>query len=309
MKELKKLNRNEIIVSIFILTYNQEQYIAQTIESILNQKTNFSFQLVIGEDCSTDRTRVVCEEFARNYGDKIKLLTSPEKNIGLIANYIRTIKECDGKYIAICDGDDYWIDPLKLQKQVDFLENNSEYSIVHTALKFLAPNGDFTVFLDSDNLNYNEFNNLIYSNFIFSVTALFRNVQFHEQLPHWVDQYPYGDWPTYLWTIKDGGKIHYIEDITAVYRKDIGVSYKLKDWYTEDLKIRKNILNDIHFKKYKQIVSKCIFEKECDLLMTFNRDKKFKESFKLFIELLKKEKGKLSLTRLYLYSLKKSFLN
>ncbi|WP_428231304.1 glycosyltransferase [Flavobacterium sp.] len=307
IKEKEAYNNSNIMVSIFILTYNQEHYIAQTIESILNQKTNFSFQLVIGEDCSSDRTRAVCEKFAGNYGNKIKLLPSPEKNIGLIANYIRTIKECDGRYIAICDGDDYWIDPLKLQKQVDFLENNLDYSIVHTALKFLYPNGDLDVFSAPDNLYYNEFKDLIYSNFIFSVTVLFRNIQFNEPLPQWLEQYSYGDWPTYLWTIKDGGKIHYIEDITAVYRKNIGISYKLKDWYSDDLNIRKNILSDVHFNKHTEIISKCIFEKECGLFLAYNRDKKLKEAFKLFIQLLKKEKGKLSLTKLYLHSLKKAF--
>lgn len=309
MKEEKKMvGEKQIMVSVFILTYNQEKFVAQTIESILSQKLNFPFQLVIGEDCSSDNTRAVCEEFVRCHGDKIKLLPSPEKNIGLIANYMRTIKECDGKYIAICDGDDYWTDPFKLQKQVDFLENNLEYSIVHTGLKFLSPNGEFNVFSDSNQLDCKDFNDLIYANFIFSVTALFRNIQFKEPLPQWIDQYPYGDWPTYLWTLKEGGKIHYIQDVTAVYRKNIGISYKLKDWYTEDLKIRRNILNDTHFRKYRETVLKCIFEKECGLVLAYNRERKFKKAFKLFGQLFRKEEGKLSLTKLYLYSLKKALL-
>lgn len=305
----KKLREKEIFVSVFILTYNQEKYIAQTIESILTQKTDYSFQLVIGEDCSSDNTRIICEEFSRKYGDKIKLLPSPEKNMGLIANYMRTIKECDGKYIAICDGDDYWIDEFKLQKQVAFLEENPDYSIVHTGLKFLLPNGDFKIFTNSMNINYNDFTHLIYFNFIFSVTAVFRNIQYKDSLPNWIKKYSYGDWPTYLWTIKDGGKIHYIEDITAVYRKNIGVSFKLEKWEIEDLNIRKDVLNDFNFKKHTEITSKCIFDKQCDLFLKDNKDKKIRKGFKIFIELLKKEKKKFYLIKLYLYSLKKVFLN
>lgn len=134
---------NDNTVSIFILTYNQENFIAKTIDSILMQKTNFPFQLVVGEDCSTDATRIICEKYASDCGDKIKLLPNLNKNIGLIANYMRTIKECDGKYIAICDGDDYWIDENKLQKQVDFLESHLDFSIVYTNVRRLFSNGEF----------------------------------------------------------------------------------------------------------------------------------------------------------------------
>jgi glycosyltransferase involved in cell wall biosynthesis len=84
---------NNITVSIFILTYNQEKFIAQAIESILMQRTNFHYQLVIGEDCSDDKTRLICDKYAEDYGNKIKLLPSPDKNTGLITNYMRTIKE------------------------------------------------------------------------------------------------------------------------------------------------------------------------------------------------------------------------
>ncbi len=300
---------NKFVVSIFMLTYNQEQYIAQTIESILSQETNFPFQLVIGEDFSSDSTRAICEKYAANYGDKIKLLPSLQKNIGLIANYIRTIKQCDGKYVAICDGDDYWIDQSKLQKQVDFLENNSEYSIVHTGLKLLFPNGEFTVFSNPNNSSYTDFKDLIHFNFIFSVTALFKNIQFNDPIPEWINKYPYGDWPTYLWTIKNDGKIHYLEDITAVYRKNIGVSSKLKDWYMKDISIRKDILNDPHFEKYHDIVEECIYKKELSLVMIYNRDKKIKEGFKLFVKLFTKSNQRFQLIKLYLYSLKKALLN
>jgi glycosyltransferase involved in cell wall biosynthesis len=94
------------------------------------QKCNFDYDLVIGEDCSTDKTKQICQEYAlRNY--EISLLSS-ETNLGMIPNFFRTLQSCTGKYIALCEGDDFWTDPYKLQKQVDFLEENPDYGLVHT---------------------------------------------------------------------------------------------------------------------------------------------------------------------------------
>ena len=101
------------MVSVFMLVYNQENYITETLQSILNQKTTFPFNLVIGEDCSTDNTRNILKEFKTKFPDKIKLITS-DHNVGLINNFIRTLDQWDGKYTAICDGDDYWVDMNKL---------------------------------------------------------------------------------------------------------------------------------------------------------------------------------------------------
>jgi glycosyltransferase involved in cell wall biosynthesis len=92
------------------------------------QQTTFSFELVIGEDCSTDNTRKICKEYQVKYPDKIHLLL-PVKNLGMQTNSIATLNACTGKYIAICEGDDYWTDSLKLQKQVDFLEANKTFSM------------------------------------------------------------------------------------------------------------------------------------------------------------------------------------
>ena len=217
-----KTKKENITVSIFLLTYNQEKFIGQTIESLLDQKTDFRYQIVIGEDCSKDNTRKICEQNAEEYAEKIKLLPS-EKNHGLIQNFIRTYKECDGKYVAICDGDDYWIDPLKLQKQVNFLENNPDYSLVFTSFNFLFPDGRF---LEKDYSAQNStttFEALIFGNYISSVTALFRNKKTPTDFPDWLDTCPYGDWPLYLWTTKDWSKIKYFDDVTAVYRTEIGV--------------------------------------------------------------------------------------
>ncbi len=117
-----------IMVSVVMPTYNHEKYIRQAIEGVLMQKTDFLFELIIVEDCSTDETKNIALEYADQYPGKINVLTS-EKNLGITDNYIRAMGSISGKYIALCEGDDYWTDPSKLQKQVDFLEAHPDCSL------------------------------------------------------------------------------------------------------------------------------------------------------------------------------------
>ena len=132
---------NKPVVSILSITYNHEKYIAQAIDSFLMQETDFDFEIVIGEDCSTDNTRQIINQYKEKYPEKIKLLTSAS-NVGPNHNFLRTFEACQGKYIALCEGDDYWIDPLKLQKQVDFIDNEINVSLVCTDFIFLYNNGE-----------------------------------------------------------------------------------------------------------------------------------------------------------------------
>jgi glycosyltransferase involved in cell wall biosynthesis len=103
-----------------------EAYIRQAIESILSQDVDFSIELVIGEDCSSDRTRAVCEEIAER--DKRVRLLQCERNLGATRNFTLALLACEGEYIALCEGDDYWTDPQKLRKQVKFLDGNPDYA-------------------------------------------------------------------------------------------------------------------------------------------------------------------------------------
>ena len=110
------------LVSVCMTTYNHEHYIAEAIESVITQRVNFAFEIVIGEDCSTDNTLTICRDYQSRYPEIIRIVTS-ENNIGMHANYRRTIESCSGKYIAMLDGDDYFTDPNKLQMQVDALQS------------------------------------------------------------------------------------------------------------------------------------------------------------------------------------------
>lgn len=300
---------NHICVSIFILTYNQELFIAQTLDSVLMQKTSFNYQLVIGEDLSEDNTRAICEQYAIKYGERIKLLDSDKKH-GLIQNFIRTLKECDGKYIAVCDGDDYWTDPNKLQKQVDFLDNNPDYSIVYTGIKNLYPTGEFRLKNWPDIKGAKIFEDIIFGNFIPSVTAFYRNKQHVEDFPVWIEHFPYGDWPIYLWVTQNGEKIGYLNEVTAVYRKEIGVSEKLKkvpsDIASVNLNIVKCIYEDKRFFKNIEVVKRSLKKHQFSLMACYFRERKFLKSFKIGNLLFANNPVKV--IRTYLYLIKRIYL-
>lgn len=118
-------------VSIAMLAYNHEKYIAKAIDSILMQKVNFKYEIVIGEDCSTDGTRAIILDYTRRYPDLFKLILH-EHNVGCLKNEISLYDACSGEYIAYLDGDDYWLIDNKLQMQVDFLDAHKEYSSCYT---------------------------------------------------------------------------------------------------------------------------------------------------------------------------------
>lgn len=124
-------NKCEPLVSVCCITYNHKNYISDAIESFLSQRTTFPFEIIIGEDCSIDNTREIVEKYKKKYPNLIKIVVS-DTNVGMNKNFIRTLNECSCKYIAFCEGDDYWTDSKKLQKQVDFLEDNHEYSFCWT---------------------------------------------------------------------------------------------------------------------------------------------------------------------------------
>lgn len=116
------------LVSVCCICYNQEQYIRQALDGFVMQQTNFPFEVVISDDCSKDGTRAVLAEYKEKYPELIRDV-SKDFNQGVISNWWYVQSEARGKYTAICEGDDFWTDPLKLQKQVDFLESHPEYSM------------------------------------------------------------------------------------------------------------------------------------------------------------------------------------
>jgi glycosyltransferase involved in cell wall biosynthesis len=210
-------NENKLKLSVCTITYNHEKYIHETIKSIINQKTDFDFELIIGEDFSSDNTKMICLEYAEKYPKLIKLMNS-EKNIGVVPNFIRTIKSCSGKYIALCEGDDYWTDPFKLQKQVDFLDANPNYVCCFHNTEEITEGGSIPSFLycDKNQKTINTINDLAYRNFIPTCSVVFRNRLFDE-FPDWFMNMSIGDWILHIFNAQYG-KIYYMPEIMGVHR-------------------------------------------------------------------------------------------
>lgn len=213
-------------VSICVITYNHQDYIKQCLESIISQQTNFDFEIVIGEDCSPDHTASIVEKYAIS-NPNINFLDNV-KNLGPIDNFIRTLKACKGKYIAFCEGDDYWIDENKLQKQVEFLEQNPNYGGVSTNNRWFLENEN--VFNDSV-LKEGEitFESLSKSNKINSQTMLFKK-RLIEDLD-WMRDLKIGDWALHL-LVTSKQPYYRLPEITTVYRvHEGGVHSLLKEEY------------------------------------------------------------------------------
>lgn len=120
-------NNEDVILSIIVVTYNHEKYIAKTIESLINQNTKYKYEILIGDDSSKDNTQSIISKYRDKYSDIITAVLR-EKNVGATYNGYDLLKKAKGKYIANCDGDDYWSDTERIERDIDFLEGNPQYS-------------------------------------------------------------------------------------------------------------------------------------------------------------------------------------
>lgn len=215
---------SKYLVSVCMVTYAHAEFISQALDGILIQKTNFPFEIVIGEDCGPDNTREICKEYQKKYPDIIKL-NFQKKNIGAQNNFIDTLDKCKGKYIALCEGDDYWNAPDKLQKQVDFLEANPDFTLCANTSNILqfgelienkAPEKDILTFKDVLAQNWG----------IMTASILFKREAF--QIPSWYKDIVNGDYALQL-IVSTHGKIKILPEAMSVYRRHLGgISMKLK---------------------------------------------------------------------------------
>ena len=138
-----------MLLSVGILTYNQVAFIGQCLDSVLIQNVNFDYEIVVGDDCSTDGTQDVLRRYQQKYPERFTLLLT-DKNEGISRNYQRVLEACKGKYVALCEGDDYWTNENKLQLQVGFMERHEEYGFVGTYNTLLYPDGS----VEQDSYDY-----------------------------------------------------------------------------------------------------------------------------------------------------------
>lgn len=206
------------LVSVCVITYQQEEYIRETLDSILMQKTTFDIEIIIGEDFSKDKTREICLSYQQLYPDKIKLLPR-EKNLGIIANFLDTYANCSGKYVAMCEGDDYWTDDTKLQQQVDLLERRTDVSLVfhNVTVQYDYGNTESHDFLNYEKEEYG-FNDVAGNWLISTPSVVFRNgIHF----PEWFSKVSFADVVIFLLNAMKG-KLYCIPRVMAVYRKNQG---------------------------------------------------------------------------------------
>ncbi|MFC1671423.1 glycosyltransferase, partial [Spirochaetota bacterium] len=212
---------NGHLVSIITITYNHEQYIRDTLENILNQKTDFEFELIIANDCSADKTHEVISEIIDKdlKGIKIKYFNN-KINIGMMQNFLLALKQSKGKYITICEGDDYWIDPYKLQKQVDFLEANKEYSICFHPVENFYQDENSPPYIFPDKNRWKQtypIEELINDNLMNTCSVLYRWQFYDKPLPDWFSNHYTGDYQLHLLHAYYG-KIGIIPEVMARYR-------------------------------------------------------------------------------------------
>ena len=211
------------LASIIVLVYNQEQYIIQTLEGLLMQRTSFSYEIIVHDDASTDDTSNIIREYASNYPNIIKPIFQQENKYSIYGiNYLfeYIISKTRGRYVAMCAGDDYWIDPLKLQKQVDFLENNPSFGLIHTRAAIY--NEENRKFEGIHGYEVDDFESLLTENSIATLTVCLRKSLFKQYIievnPKSHTEWKAEDLPTWLWFINHS-KIKFLDEITCVYRK------------------------------------------------------------------------------------------
>jgi glycosyltransferase involved in cell wall biosynthesis len=215
-------------VSALITTYNQERYIAEAIESALRQRTNFPYEIVISEDCSTDGTRGIVRSYEAAQRDRIRVLYS-HTNLGGVENFVAAWHDCRGRYIALLEGDDYWTSDLKLQKQVDFLDAHPECSMCSHGVTEVYQDGsrEPVSWIDPSRLSVSDLEDLLLDNFVYSCSAMLRREVFSDFAP-WVYTFSLSDVP--LWIQAAGhGKIGFIPEFLAVYRVHEGGVWSGKD--------------------------------------------------------------------------------
>ena len=208
-------------VSVCMITFNHAAFIEQAIKSVLMQEADFDFELVIGDDCSTDGTAAIVADYQKRHPAKIRAFLR-EKNLGMQKNSMQTHDACHGQYLALLEGDDYWTDPLKLQKQVDFLDNHRECAACfHNVLLIDDCNGDSLTLAYSGKMkSCYTFRDIIQGNFIYTASVVARNGLFGD-FPKWYFDMPMGDWPYHLLNAQYGS-YGYLDEVMASYRRHSG---------------------------------------------------------------------------------------
>ena len=269
-----------ILVSINCITYNHENFIALAIESFLKQQTTFDFEIIIGEDFSTDKTKKIVEQYVYLYPEKIKLITT-EQNVGAEENLRRIHEHSQGKFIALCEGDDYWTDPYKLQKQIEYLENNPECTLCFHNAKVIDFNNnllrrDVVPWMKNNEKYYSKKNRkysageLALLGYIPTASYIYPK-HLLDNLPLWCNKSVAGDNVIKLITASHG-YAYYIDETMSAYRFGVEGS-ATTNWVKE---------NDTQEKKIKHLTRFINFFEDFDRYTHFKYQKEIDEVKRIF---------------------------
>jgi glycosyltransferase involved in cell wall biosynthesis len=205
-------------ISVCIVTYNQERYIRQCVESALAQDVTVSFEIVIGDDCSEDATRAILTDLQAQYPDKIRLLLH-EKNLGNRGgnNFLKLLQSSRGRYLATLDGDDYWTDPGKLRKQYEALEAQPDFAVCFHGVRAIHAEDDREIYrLPGPPEPLLTVEDICRNNYIHTNACFFRNV-LGEDLEAWLKELPFQDWALHIY-LSRFGKVRYLDEVMSVWR-------------------------------------------------------------------------------------------
>lgn len=245
----KEVNKKSPLVSVNVATYNHEHLIEECLDSILAQKTDFTYEILVGEDESQDNTRAVVKKYAEKYPDKIRLFLRDAKtshtydengNKVFNFNHKWLRKSARGEFVALCDGDDYWIDDRKLQKQVNFLRSNPDFSLCfHNAKVIYSTEDREEKFSDIEEGEYTGTD--IYDNWLVPTSsAVFRTESVRNYRHGFNRNFIFGDLIIFL-TLAERGRIWYMDEMMSVYRKHEGGI--LHNLFNDPANVRKFILH------------------------------------------------------------------
>ena len=286
-------------VSVSMPNYGQENYILDAINGVVSQQYTGEIEFIITNDNSPDNTDNVIKKFLATADIPTNITIKyikHEKNKGAIPNFAWTLEQCTGKYIAICEGDDYWTDPLKLQKQVDFLEANDDYVLCFHKVNILKPTGELVDdFITKVPENYEERKTLAQeNNYIHTPSVVFRNILLDEYKTLEFRNTPIGDYFLYLMLTKYG-KMGFLPETMAIYRFGVGIFSNVSKYkqakmnillYTNLYAIEKDeVVKTIFYQKLKNVIDYLVKEANSSALLETRRHK-------IVENLYKKIKGK-----------------
>tara|TARA_B110000967_G_C18886117_1_gene564081 strand:+ start:1781 stop:2785 length:1005 start_codon:yes stop_codon:yes gene_type:complete len=271
----------DLKVSIIMLTYNHSDYIIEAIEGVLMQKTNFEFELIVSDDCSTDKTKSIVNEYLIQNNCRRVNFVSHNINLGINENFDYALNLIQGEYVALCDGDDYWTDPHKLQMQVDFMDRNENVSLICTERSiFIQKTQTITKYEteSTGNIELYNFQEALSCAEVYTLTSLFRaqSLREYQKLRSVNKELNYLDYSLWIFLANKGFTAKIFKD-TAMYRilensathsSDICNKWKLKKKYFSDFQILKNIVDSsnlefINNQEYLRARSFFIFSVYC----------------------------------------------